>query len=86
MKCDRRWWNDGRLEREKAACVDDEQLGVTWSNVGEGDRYAVHIYARRRDDALRLRAPISQREVEELWREIGATRTCPSSTALRGLP
>jgi hypothetical protein len=21
MKCDRRWWNDGRLEREKAACV-----------------------------------------------------------------
>jgi hypothetical protein len=22
MKCDRRWWNDGRLEREQAACVE----------------------------------------------------------------
>lgn len=21
MKCDRRWWNDGRLEREQEACV-----------------------------------------------------------------
>lgn len=27
MKCDRRWWNDGRLEREKASCVADDEIG-----------------------------------------------------------
>jgi hypothetical protein len=30
MKCDRRWWNDGRLEREQAACVDPVECLTAW--------------------------------------------------------
>jgi hypothetical protein len=76
MKCDRRWWNDGRLEFEQAACVgepDPEPLGLPHE---PDEAYAVRFVCRS-DKWTRLRTP-SQAEMDAhisasmdaLWRKL----------------
>lgn len=78
MKCDRCWWNDGRLELEQAACVgepDPEPLDLPHE---PGGAYAVRFVCRS-DNRMRLRTP-SQAEMDahinasmgECWRKLMA--------------
>jgi hypothetical protein len=74
MKCDRRWWNDGRLEREQAACV-QLTAGYTAWRVAYG-----HVAYAELDaplDALWLRAMVGD-PTGQPWHEVLAAWT-PSS-------
>ncbi len=81
MKCDRRWWTDGRLEREQAACVVDgrDESQLLWQSqllcgywVSAMD---AHIAASL--DALSLRLMAGD-PTGEPWHEVLAAWT-PSS-------
>jgi len=78
MKCDRRWWNDGRLKREQAACVgepDPEPLDLSHE---PDEAYAVRVVCRS-DKWMRLRAPsLAEMDahisasMDECWRRLMA--------------
>jgi hypothetical protein len=77
MKCDRRWWNDGRLEREQAACV-EHTLGLTAWRAHDHVLYAaVDAHVRASLSALWLRL-LAGDPTGQPWHEVLAAWT-PSS-------
>lgn len=81
MKCDRRWWNDGRLEREQAACV-WHTAGLTAWRAHDCALLDAHISASM--NVLRLRL-IAGDPTGQPWHEVLAEWAPGSASTFFGV-